>query len=270
MARETNEVLGHGDEADGIEEYDNPLPDWWMGLFIITIVYGVVYAFSYHFIFEDSQHKRYLAEMQYAQLQWPAPDGPMPFEMDESLLADGEAVFAQTCASCHGAQLEGGIGPSLVDEEWVHGGSPDEIVATITKGVAAKGMPAWGPVLGPNKVRQVATYVVSKMGEVPPSDGSAATEGAAAVEAAEPVALDGAGIYAANCAACHGPELEGLVGPSLVDDEWIHGQDLEQIIATVTTGVPEKGMVSWGPILGEEKVELVARFVHDRSMEATD
>jgi cytochrome c oxidase cbb3-type subunit III len=67
MAKETNQVLGHGADADGIEEYDNPLPDWWLGLFLLTVIFGIGYGVNYHFIAGDSQAKRYEAEMARAQ-----------------------------------------------------------------------------------------------------------------------------------------------------------------------------------------------------------
>ena len=74
----------------------------------------------------------------------------------------GEDVYKANCVACHGAELQGGIGPNLVDSTWIHGGKPDEIVATITNGVAAKGMPTWGPILGNEKIGEVAAYIISK------------------------------------------------------------------------------------------------------------
>jgi cytochrome c oxidase cbb3-type subunit 3 len=62
--------------------------------------------------------------------------------------------------ACHGAELKGGIGPDLTDDTWIHGSAPDSVLATIRDGVAAKGMPSWGPILGPDKIRQVAAYIL--------------------------------------------------------------------------------------------------------------
>ncbi|MEZ4319933.1 MAG: c-type cytochrome [Myxococcota bacterium] len=272
MARETNEILGHGADADGIEEYDNPLPDWWLGLFGLTIVFGIGYAVNYHFISHDSQVSRYDDEMEIAKLKWPVQDGPIAFVTNDALVGEGQKVFKDRCASCHHAELTGGIGPNLVDDEWIHGGEPDQIIATITDGVPEKGMPSWGPVLGPAKVQAVAAFVVSRHGTGGPSTAMAAApvpaaptpDGTDAVADEDPAAA-GARIYQTNCAACHGPEMKGLVGPNLTDSEWIHGGELDQIIATITNGVPEKGMVSWGPILGAEQIEVVARYVHSQS-----
>jgi cytochrome c oxidase cbb3-type subunit 3 len=274
MAKETNQVLGHGAEADGIEEYDNPLPDWWLGLFIFCIIYGVGYAINYHFIANDSQELRYVAMMEEAEKKWPAQEGPVAVVMDDASIQAGADVYNQTCASCHNADLTGGIGPNLTDAEWIHGGEPANVVNTITNGVAAKGMPAWGPILGPKKVQQVAAFVLSKKGSAPaaaqagtaagPSDTPEGGQDGVAAAEGQPEKLDGKAIYDQNCASCHAPDMTGLVGPSLVDDEWIHGGELAQITATITNGVPEKGMIQWGPVLGEEKIAVVAQFVHSK------
>ena len=74
-------------------------------------------------------------------------------------VAAGQAAYA-ACASCHGQNLEGGIGPNLKDAEWIHGGDEASVVKTISEGVAAKGMPAWGPILGPDKVAKVAAFIL--------------------------------------------------------------------------------------------------------------
>ena len=76
-------------------------------------------------------------------------------EETPAAIAAGEAVYKANCVACHGAELQGGIGPNLVDSSWIHGSKPEEIVATITNGVAAKGMPTWGPILGNEKIGQV-------------------------------------------------------------------------------------------------------------------
>lgn len=269
MGKETNRVLGHADEADGIEEYDNPLPDWWLGLFFFTIVWAIGYGVDYHFLSQKSQASLYLAEMEEAEKRWPVSDTPSEVAMTPEAIEAGGQVYTQTCASCHGPELGGGIGPNLTDAEWIHGGEPAQVVATITEGVSAKGMPAWGPILGPAKVQQVAAFVLSKKGSAPADPAPGAEEAPAVADAAAADApLDGKAIYDQNCLACHGANLEGVVGPSLVDAEWIHGGELEQITKTITEGVPEKGMIQWGPVLGPEKIAAVAQFVHDKANEA--
>lgn len=154
-----DQVLGHADEADGIEEYDNALPDWWLGLFWFTIIWAIGYTLHYHFIADRSQEKHLAAELAAAEARWPqATEGA--FVVTDELAKAGEAIYQTNCIACHGARLEGGIGPNLVDDTWIHGGAPDSVLKTIRDGVAAKGMPTWGPILGPDKTRQVAAYVL--------------------------------------------------------------------------------------------------------------
>lgn len=160
--RARNQVLGHADEADGIEEYDNPLPDWWLGLFIGCIIWAFGYAAHYHLIAHRSQVKALAAEMAAAHLRWPQADKPATVVLSKENVEKGEAIYKANCTGCHGEQLEGKIGPSLVDSIWIHGGKPEEIVHTITAGVPAKGMITWGPILGPEKIGEVAAYVIRR------------------------------------------------------------------------------------------------------------
>jgi cytochrome c oxidase cbb3-type subunit 3 len=158
-------VLGHAAEADGIEEFDNPMPNWWLGLFYLTIVWAVLYAAHYHFIAHRSQPGKLAAEMAEADRRWPrqaAAAAATVVEVTHEAVEAGEAVYKANCVPCHGAELTGGIGPSLVDTIWIHGGTPEAILHTITAGVPEKGMLTWGPILGPEKVALVAAYVVDK------------------------------------------------------------------------------------------------------------
>ncbi len=164
---ERDQVLGHGDESDGIEEYDNPMPNWWVGLFYLTIIWAVGYTAYYHFIGKRSYVKALAAQMAEAETRWPQSTQLATVEVTPAAIAAGEAVYQANCVACHGATLEGGIGPDLVDSTWIHGGTPAEIVATITHGVAAKGMPTWGPILGNEKIGEVAAYIISKQVAAP-------------------------------------------------------------------------------------------------------
>lgn len=168
MSKDTNQVLGHGDEADGIEEYDNPLPDWWLGLFFFTIVWAVGYTVHYHMIADRSQEKALAAEVAAAEIRWPeTSEGTVEFVMSDEAVAAGEAVYQANCLMCHGADMEGGIGPSFLDEEWLHGSTSDDIIRVITEGVPEKGMLSWGPILGPEPINQVTAYVMSRSGLQP-------------------------------------------------------------------------------------------------------
>jgi len=157
--------MGHAEDNDGIEEYDNPLPDWWVGMFIFCILWAIGYSIEYHFVSDRSQAKAYDAEMALAAKQWPtAPARAISGSdaLSPEVLAAGAEVYKTNCVSCHKADLTGGIGPNLKDDTWIHGGTLEKITQTITDGVPEKGMLTWGPILGPEKVAQVAAYVWSE------------------------------------------------------------------------------------------------------------
>lgn len=197
MSKETNRLLGHADESDGIEEYDNPLPDWWVGLFWLTIVWAIGYGIWYHVVADRSQVKGLADEMAAAQAAYPAQPSSAAaaaaaFEVTPEAIAAGATVFAQNCVPCHGANLEGGIGPTFLDDQWIHGGQAADIINTIANGVLEKGMVRWQGILSPEQINQVAAYVISKNSEAtgrpiadilkPPADvGAAATPDSAAV-----------------------------------------------------------------------------------------
>jgi cytochrome c oxidase cbb3-type subunit 3 len=163
--KERDRVLGHGAEADGIEEYDNPLPDWWVGLFAFTIVWALAYGVHYHFIAHRSQVKALAAEVAEAKQKWPQAAAQKQLAVTPEAIKAGATIFAANCVACHGADMKGGIGPNLLDTVWIHGGKPEEILHTITFGVPEKGMLTWGPILGPEKVAEVAAYVVARNAE---------------------------------------------------------------------------------------------------------
>lgn len=289
MSRKQDQVMGHAADNDGIEEYDNPLPDWWIGLFIFTIIFAFGYTGYYHFWADTSQAKWYEEQMAAAAELYPTKDAAV--SADAETIAAGEKVFMDNCMACHGANLEGGIGPMLTDKVWIHDGTPEGIIKTINEGVSAKGMPSWGPILGPEKISQVASFIVSKGGalepgeapaEAPAADASGQGEGDAPAadggsEAAATVlevstdditpelVAAGEEVFKVNCVACHKEDLTGLVGPSLVDDEWLHGGEYQDITNTVTNGVTGTAMIAWKPALGDEKVKQVAAFVYTKS-----
>lgn len=158
-----NQLRGHSDEHDGIEEYDNKLPTWWVGLFLFTIVWGVFVAFDWHVATPKTLAMAYDDEVEAAL----AAAGPqidvseIEIVMSDEAIAAGATVFSTTCASCHQEDGTGGIGPDLTDAEWIHGNSPTDIRDTIAHGVLDKGMPAWLPVIGPDGLANVTAFVAS-------------------------------------------------------------------------------------------------------------
>ena len=171
MSKDTNEKLGHADEADGIEEYDNPLPDWWVGLFWLTIIWAIGYGVHYHFIGNRSQEGALAAEMAAAEIAFPAQAAASAaavsadFQVTPEAIAAGEVVYNTQCFACHLADLSGSIGPSFLDEEWIHGGQASDIINTIINGVPEKGMVPWGQILSPVEINNVASYIISKHSE---------------------------------------------------------------------------------------------------------
>jgi cytochrome c oxidase cbb3-type subunit 3 len=159
-----NEVIH---EVDGIREYDNRLPNWWLYTLFGTIVFAFFYWFHYH-VFEtgETPRKEYKREMA-ALMEKQGKSVPMTAEAlmdlskDGKTVSDGATVFSTTCAACHAATGGGNIGPNLTDEYWLHGGAPEQIFASIRDGYPQKGMPAWGPQLGDKRVQAVTAYVLT-------------------------------------------------------------------------------------------------------------
>jgi cytochrome c oxidase cbb3-type subunit III len=159
---------------DGIQEYDNPLPRWWVYLFYATILFSVLYYFNVPGI---GIGKGRLANYEADVAAWKAahpqdqgnatPEQLAAMATDGSKIAAGKAVFTTNCVSCHRADAGGMIGPNLTDEFWIHGGTLAEIHKTITEGVLAKGMPNWGKILKPDQVSAVTVYVASLKGTNP-------------------------------------------------------------------------------------------------------
>ena len=172
---------------DGIQEYDKRLPNWWLLTFYATIAFSVVYWFYYSHSSlvpsDQAQVEDQIARIKEAKLASGATvlDDDMLWTMsrDGKVVAAGEATFKGTCMSCHGEALGGGIGPNLVDQLWLYGGRPTDILGTVSNGTA-KGMPPWGPVLGTKKISEVVAFILSKHQPSEPGMSAAAPAHAAA------------------------------------------------------------------------------------------
>ena len=159
-------LLDH--EIDGINEYDNPPPKWLMMVLYASIVFGIGYAIYYPSlgfwpgISGWSSTSQYTAEMAVADKQYAAfrkdPSEVALTPDDTAVLAIGEKVYTARCAPCHGEKAEGKIGPSMLDDTWLYGGTDADIVKSISNG-RPKGMPAWKKVLKPDELQAVASYI---------------------------------------------------------------------------------------------------------------
>jgi cytochrome c oxidase cbb3-type subunit III len=168
-------------EYDGIREYDNPLPGWWLATLYATVIFAVVYFLNVIPGVGSGQGRvaEYEASMTAAQAAAQAANAgrdPLAGLSDEAVLAIardpaklelGRTTFASTCAACHAPDGGGLIGPNLTDGYWIHGGRPAEILNTVNVGVLDKGMPAWGKALPPEQVLAAAAYVTTLRGTTP-------------------------------------------------------------------------------------------------------
>jgi cytochrome c oxidase cbb3-type subunit 3 len=283
IKKEPRQVETTGHSWDGIEEYNNPLPRWWVWVFYATIVWGVGYTVAYP--------------------AWPLITGATPGLLGASTRADvaaeiaavdaanaaikdkliateltaigadpdlagyaeraGAAVFRTNCAQCHGsgaAGFEGKGYPNLLDDDWLWGGAMEDIHLTVTHGIRNttdpdarySEMPKFGTdgILDETQIAQVAEHVLAISGQ----DNDAM------------LAAEGATVFADNCAACHmddgsGDRTQGA--PKLTDAIWLYGGSREKIIETVTKarfGV----MPNWNQRLSEDEIRAVAYYVHSR------
>ncbi|MCU0255993.1 MAG: c-type cytochrome [Vicinamibacterales bacterium] len=178
MAQFEDKVLH---ELDGIKEYDNPMPGWlmaiWWGSLIFAAAYLIFYALSFG---EGSMEAEYRADTQRAltaiqahfdanPLVAPSPAELLAGARDPAVLDIGAARFTRSCASCHGAEAQGLIGPNLTDAHWIHGGSVEQVFQSVAKGWPAKGMPPWGRAMRPEELAAVVSYVRSIQGTTPPN-----------------------------------------------------------------------------------------------------
>ena len=165
---------------DGIQEFDKRLPNWWLYTLYVTIVFWVGYwAYFEWFRAGPTSAQEIgaeLARIEAARLATAQVDDPTLWQMSRNpaFTTAGRAVYDANCGACHLASLRGkaespvAIGPDLTDHVWVYGGRPVEVHALITKGVLAKGMPTWGPVLGPRKISEVTAFLLSRHREGDP------------------------------------------------------------------------------------------------------
>ncbi len=249
-----------GHEWDGIEELDNPLPAWWVGMFVVTIVFAVGYLVIYpgagnfqgvldwtstgeHNASAEAHSQRFAAL--YTRL---ASLSPEELAADTEGMQVGRRLFLNNCSTCHGVNGGGAPGfPNLRDEHSIWGGSFADIETTINEGRTAA-MPPWGPALGDDGVTNVANYVMSVAG-LPHNEARAQA---------------GAGQYQVFCVSCHGTEGKGnplLGAPNITTSgSWIYGTTLEDVAQTIRSG-RQGVMPAYGEILDQEQRKILASYV---------
>ncbi|MEY4696036.1 MAG: cytochrome-c oxidase, cbb3-type subunit [Pseudomonadota bacterium] len=270
-----------GHSWDGIEEYNNPLPRWWLWTFYLTILWAIGYTVAYPAwplisgatpgVLGASTRADVQAEIDRfdaanAEIKAKLVAAPLTAIPGDQALMDyaipaGAAVFRTNCATCHGSGAQGVQGkgyPSLLDDDWLWGGDIEAIHTTISHGIRNtqdaearySEMPKFGVdgLLEPAQIDAVVEHVLAISGQE--HDAALATEGAV--------------VFAENCAACHGEAGEGdrtQGAPRLTDAVWLYGGTRETIKQTVTYarfGV----MPAWAGRLSEDEIRAAAAYVH--------
>ncbi len=152
-------------DYDGIKEFDNPLPRWWLWTFAVTVVFSVFYWITRHSLPADgtfdefqTEYESYEAELAKRAV---APEVLVAMASDAAAVAEGKKVFEAKCASCHEAKAKGGTGPNLTDRFWIHGAGTGEIYSSISSGYPRLGMPKWRGQLDDKVIQQITAFVLS-------------------------------------------------------------------------------------------------------------
>jgi cytochrome c oxidase cbb3-type subunit III len=164
-------------EHDGIQELDNALPPWWTYFFALCVIWGCGYIFYYHTLgMGDLQTAEYNKEIAAAQLKKNELLATKYAKINENTvvaltepedLNKGNAIFMKNCVSCHGKEGQGGVGPNLTDNTWIHGCDIKDVFKIITYGVPQKGMISWSAQLNPIQIQEVASYILTLKGTEP-------------------------------------------------------------------------------------------------------
>lgn len=251
-------TTGHVWDGD-LTEMNNPLPMWWVWLFILTVIFALLYLVAYPGLgtytgeLKWTQKGEYDAEVDKANKELSPLYAQFTSRKAEELVADtaamaiGERIFMNNCSQCHGSDARGSKGfPNLADADWLHGGTPDKIVESITKGRVGVMPPMAAAVGTPDDVRNVAHYVLSLSNS--PHDSVRAQLGK--------------GKFAA-CAACHGATGKGnqaLGAPNLTDDIWLHGWGEQAIVNMITNGRTNEMPLQAGK-LTDAQIHVLSAYV---------
>ena len=247
---------------DDLRELDNPMPRWWLWLFVITIVFSIGYLYAYPGLgnikgslewSSINEFEAHYQEVTDARNKSFAGFIDKPIEaliQDQQAMLIGQRLFANNCAQCHASDAKGAMGfPNLTDDDWNWGGDFDTILTTVKQGRMGV-MPAFAPALGEDGTQEVAAYVRSLSG----------------LDHDAELAAAGQPKFGMFCAACHGPEGKGqeLFGaPNLTDDIWLHGS--ADAIQTALYEGFNNNMPAQLDLLDENRVKLVAAYVYSLS-----
>jgi cytochrome c oxidase cbb3-type subunit 3 len=257
------ETTGHSWDGD-LQEMNNPLPGWWKNMFYITLVFGIGYLVLYPGLgafagvlgwTQQGMHAEEVKEA--AQLYDPlykqyAGQSVVALGTDPKALRIGERLYLTYCTACHGADAKGVPGyPNLSDSDWLWGGEPDQIKASILNGRTGV-MPAWeAPLGGAAGVEDMTQHVLS-LGQRPHDEGKAAR---------------GKEKYTALCAGCHGSEGKGnaaLGAPNLTDGIWVYGGSPRAIAESIAKGRNGR-MPAHKDFLGDDKAHLLTAYIYSLS-----
>ncbi|OIR00080.1 Cbb3-type cytochrome c oxidase subunit CcoP [mine drainage metagenome] len=258
VAANSDNTSGHIWDED-IREMNNPLPRWWVWMFIITIIFALFYLAAYPGLgsyagklgwSEVNQYDKEVAAANKALAPLYARFAAMPVEelaKDKEAKAIGERLFMNNCAACHGSDARGSRGfPNLTDNDWIAGGSPEKIQETITNGRIGMMPPMAAAVGNEEDVKNVANYVLSLSGSKHDS--------ARALLGKEKFVV---------CAACHGADGKGnqTIGAlNLTDNIWLHGVGEAAIIKRINEGKTNQ-MPAWGAKFTPEQIHVLAAYV---------
>ncbi|MCJ0762896.1 cytochrome-c oxidase, cbb3-type subunit III [Variovorax terrae] len=258
VAASSDNTTGHVWDED-LREMNNPMPRWWMWMFVLSIIFSLLYLVAYpglgtyagqlgwstrgEYEAEMAQARRELEPLYARFAAMPAPQ----MAGDAQAMAIGERLFMNNCAQCHGSDARGSKGfPNLADGDWLHGGAPEQIHETIMQGRTGVMPPMAAAVGTPNDVKNLAQYVLSLSGS--PHDSLRAALGKPKFAA---------------CAACHGANGKGnpaLGAPNLTDDIWLHGWGEEAIAAMINNGKTNQMPAQAGK-LTEAQIQVLTAYV---------
>jgi cytochrome c oxidase cbb3-type subunit 3 len=252
-----DQTTGH--DYDGIQELDNPLPMWWVGMFVASILFAFGYLMYYpglgnftgmgnwssesQLAGEVAEHEARFAPLYAAY----ADRSPEDLAGDRKAMQAARRLYINQCSTCHGLTAKGGFGfPNLTDAEWQWGDGYDAIKTTILRGRQAA-MPPWVAALGEDGIQDTANFVRKIAG----------------LEHDKQAAERGQKHYQTVCVACHGVEGKGnpaLGAPSLVNDAWLYGSSTAEIAFTLRYG-RNGNMPAHEDLLGADRIHLLTSYV---------